>query len=95
MTLGYAFTKQRIDAQAGDAAYQLREALARITRYKADLDSLSDPELTAMGYTAGEVTVLRASFTDLDKLAAISRGAATQPAASDFFFNAKQLIRLS
>jgi hypothetical protein len=37
------------------------------------------------------VTVLRAAFTDLKALYTLSRAGATQPAANDFFFNAKHL----
>ena len=47
--------------------------------------------LTALGYTSGEETAIRAAFTDLVKLNDISRAAATQSPANDFWFNAKLL----
>jgi hypothetical protein len=95
MTIGFPVTKARIDGQLGDAVYALREALARVARLKLDLDEIQDADLQAMGYTAGEVTTLKASITDLNALANISHGQGTQAQPNDFFFNARQLIRLS
>jgi hypothetical protein len=95
MSIGYPVTKQRIDAQGGDAVYQTREALARVSRFKADLDQFDDAELEGLGYTAGEVTTLRATFTDLANLAKIADGQGTQAQPNDFFFHADNMIRLS
>lgn len=95
MSIGYPVTKQRIDAQCGDAIYQLREALARIQRIKLDLDEMSDADLQALGYSAGEVAIVKSSIGDLNALANVARGQGTQAAPNDFFFFARQLIRLS
>jgi len=43
----------------------------------------------------GDITLIKNSFIDLNKLALISHAQATQPAASDFWTNAKQLVGLN
>jgi hypothetical protein len=92
MSVGYPQDKPTIDAKSGQYALALREALRNVQLFKAYLDSVPDAQLTAAGYVAADITLLRNAYTDLDKLRLISQAAATQPASSDFFFNAKQLI---
>jgi hypothetical protein len=92
---GYPITKQDVDSRAGYLVFTLRETFDGVVTLKAWLDSKTDTELTGMGWTSAEVTILRASFTDLAKLGQIAHAAATQAAVSDFFFNAKSLTGLS
>jgi len=85
----------------GAAVVALRDAFITIASLKAELDDttiLSDTELGAspgLGYAAGTITQIRASFTDLQKLYDISRGLATQASTNDFWFNAKHLCGLN
>lgn len=98
MTTGYAITKVDLDNRMGAAVVALRDALIAIVSLKAELDDTSilpDATLTTLGYTSGEITTIRASFTDLSKLNDISRSAATQTPANDFWFNAKHLAGLN
>lgn len=91
MTLGYPQGKAQIDAKAGALALTLRNTLRDIVQFKAFLDGKIDTDLTGQGYTTQEVTDLRAIFVDLKKLSDIANGSATQPAASNFFFNATKV----
>lgn len=94
MSAGYPITKIDLDNRMGGAVVALRDALIAIVSLKAELDDTSilpDATLTTLGYSAGEITTIRASFTDLKKLSDISRAAATQSPANDFWFNAKLL----
>jgi hypothetical protein len=70
----------------------LRSTFEQIAVVKAWLDSQTDAQLTALGYSAAEITLLRASYTDLNNLGKIAHAQATQPAANDFFFNAGKLL---
>lgn len=93
MSVGFPVTKQEVDNRAGQLVVQLRDTLADVVAFKAWLDSATttDAFLQGLGYTAGEVTLLRASYTDLKKLSDVSHAQAVQAAPSDFFFNAKVL----
>jgi hypothetical protein len=51
----------------------------------------NDAFLTALGYSGGEVTLLRAAFTDLKSLYNVSHANGTVPTNNDFFFNAQKL----
>jgi hypothetical protein len=91
MTLGYPQTKAQVDTKSGTLALVLRNALRDIVTFKAWLDSKTDQNLLDLGYVQQEVTDLRAAFIDLKKLSDIANAAATQPATSNFFFNAVKL----
>jgi hypothetical protein len=98
MSVGFTIDKAGIDSRAGQLVLNLRQALQSCSDMCDLLNDTSvfanDAALTALGYTAAEVTTLRAAFTDLKKLWQISHAAATQAAANDFFFNAKHLTGL-
>jgi hypothetical protein len=91
MSVGLSSDKATIDGRSGNIVWQLRELLDEVQTFKAFLDGKQDTDLTALGYSSAEVTLLRASFTDLDKLRQIAHAQATQSPANDFFFNAGKL----
>ena len=91
MTLGYAQGKAQIDSKAGALVLTVRNTFRDVVTFKAFLDSKTDTELTGLGYTTQEVSDLRAAFIDMKKLSDIANAQATQPAASNFFFNAVKL----
>lgn len=93
--VGFPTDKNTIDARVGSLTMGLRDTLRQIGTVKVWLDSQSDANLTSLGYSAADITLLRASFVDLDKLRLISQAGATQASVSDFFFNAKQLVGVS
>lgn len=91
MAVGIPVQKADVDNRAGGLVVQLRNDLAACVQFKGWLDSVNDAFLTGLGYTAGDITLLRGSFTDLVALSNIAHAAGTQPAANDFFFNARNL----
>jgi hypothetical protein len=66
--------------------------LRNVQIFKAFLDTQTDAALQALGYSAGDVAVLRSAYTDLDKLRQVYEGVATQGTTYDFRTFAKQLV---
>jgi len=95
MAIGYTITKAGVDNSMGAMVVALNDALRAISSFKLNqLDNsaiLNDTFLGTLGYSGAEITTIRNSFTDLDKLNLISRAAATQGATSNFWFNAQLL----
>ena len=95
MSIGFAITKADLDTRGGQLAMAVREDL-RLCAAMCDLLNdtsvfANDAALTALGYTSGEVTQYRASFTDLKALYSLSHGGALPGGPNDYFFNAKHL----
>lgn len=91
MSVGLSSTKADIDAQAGQTYLQVREAFRAVQLLQAFLVTRTEGDLTALGYTAGEVAQLKSAYTDLDKLRGIFEGTQTQATAYDFRTFAKLL----
>lgn len=95
MSVGFTATKADIDARAGQLVMAVRDGLARCAAFSDLLSDTSifpnDAALTALGYTAGEVTQLRAAFIDMKALYNVARANGTVVANNDFWFNAKHL----
>jgi hypothetical protein len=91
MTAGYPVALADVNARAGQLATTLRDILTDVDRFNTFLQAQPDAFFTALGMSSPDLTILRASFVDLDKVFLLAHGQATQPAASDFFFNAKNL----
>lgn len=92
MAVGFAVDKAIIDSQAGNIVYELRTALDKIVKFKAHLDALPDQDLVDLGYTSGEVAILKSAYGDLKKFSDIYTGADTQTSAYDFSTFAKLLL---
>jgi hypothetical protein len=98
MAAGYPIAKTDLDNTMGRLVTALRDSLRDCVTFKALLDDatiLPDATLTTLGYSAGEITQIRASFTDLKKLSDISQASAVQASNNDFWFNAKHLAGLN
>jgi hypothetical protein len=95
MAAGFTITKADIDARAGQLVVATRDDLYRCAQFCDLLNDTSifanDAALTALGYSGAEVTMIRASFTDLKSLYNVSHAAGTVPSNNDFWFNAKHL----
>ena len=95
MSVGLALGKADIDNKAGSLAIQLRETLRQCAAFCDLLNNTqviaNDAALTAMGYSAGQVTTLRAAFTDAKALSNVANGLATQATTNNFFFNLQKL----
>ena len=101
MSVGYT---ARTDAAAindkvAQVSIQLREALEEVKKFKAFID-MRFPNDTAgnnalkafMTYDDNDVTLFRATITDLDNLRLTAVGQRAQPGASNFFFNADKVV---
>jgi hypothetical protein len=96
MGVGFSLTKADIDNRAGSLILATRNDLALCAQFCDLLNDTSifpnDAALTALGYSSGEVSTLRAAFTDMKSLYSVARAAATVPSANDFWYNAKHLV---
>jgi hypothetical protein len=98
MSVGYPVTKTDLDNRMGALIVNVRDALNACVLFKALLDDTSilpDATLTALGYSAGEITQIRAAFASMKSLSDISRAATTQPSTNDFWFDAKHVAGLN
>jgi hypothetical protein len=100
---GYQLSQNELDQRLGRATTNLIEALTEwqdIWGMITDTDILGIPSgqpdpLTAMGYSAGEITNIRSAAGDVGgpsgSLIKVTYGQATVPAANNFLFHAKHL----
>jgi len=91
LSVGYSATKADIDSRSGGLALSLRNTTDEIRNFKIFLDSKPDGDLTALGYTAGDINTLRSAFVDLARLVSVYEGTQAQPSAYDFRTFAKLL----
>lgn len=95
MSVGFTLTKADIDAKAGSLVVSARDSLDRCKQMCDLLNNTNivpnDTFLTGLGYTSGEVTTLRAAFTDLKSLFNVSHANGVVASNNDFFFNAQKL----
>lgn len=98
MSVGFTLTKADLDTRAGQLAQALRDDLARCAAFCDLLNDTSivppansDAFLQGLGYSASDITTLRAAFTDLKALYNVAHAAGTVASVNDFFFNAKHL----
>ena len=100
---GYQLSQNELDQRLGRATTNLIEALTEwqdIWGMINDTDILGIPSgqpdpLVAMGYSAGEITNIRAAAGDLGgpsgSLIKVTYAQATVPVANNFLFHAKHL----
>ena len=88
---GIPITKYILNSRVGYLTKTLRDTFTEIARVKKFLDDTSDADLVALGFSQSEVTLIKAAFTDLNKLGRIAAAQDTHPAANDFYWNAGNL----
>lgn len=95
MSIGFGVTKADIDNKAGQLIVATRDDLLTCARFCNWLQDTSiwanDAALTALGYSAGEVSTLRAAFVDMKALNTLANAGSSLGSPNDFFFNAKHL----
>ena len=98
MSVGFPSAKSDFDSRAGQLVTAVRLNLYNCSQFCALLQGTpwsTDANLVALGYTAAEVTLLKAAFTDLggtgNSLYRIANGLAFVGSANNFFFNSNQL----
>lgn len=92
MSVGFPVDKNTLDQRTASLAWQLRSTFDQIQIVKTWLDTQTDTALEALGYSAGDVAVIRSAYVDLSKLGTVAHGTATQTPAYDFFTFAKSLL---
>lgn len=99
MSVGRGIVKADIDNRAASIIEQVHGALDQANAFALLLANTNivpnDTFLTNLGYTAGEVTLLRAAINDLGNsttgLWAVAHNLKTVTSTNNFFFNAQQL----
>jgi hypothetical protein len=98
MAVGRGITKNDIDLRAAAVVEQVWNALNEANKMSAWLANTNiianDAALVALGYTAGEVTLLRAAINDLGSANGLWGVAHTQKtvlAVNNFFFSGQQI----
>jgi hypothetical protein len=95
MALGFPVTQTDMNQRVGQLAVAVRDVLTiDVPKVKATVDSLNDAALTALGYTAADITLLRAVVVDLDNLRLTATGQRAQSPASNFLFNSAKVTGL-
>jgi hypothetical protein len=98
MAVGRGITKKDIDDRAASAVEQLWAAFEQVKNLSALLANTNiipnDTFLTNLGYSSGEVTLLRAAINDLGSangLYGVAHGTKTQASVNNFFFSGQQI----
>lgn len=91
MSVGFTASKADYDQRAGAIALDLRSVMERIRRLQIVLVAKTNQELLDAGYVQADVDTLKSAFVDLDKLAQVYYGLATQATTYDFQTFAKRL----
>jgi len=84
MAIGYPKNKDSVDNVIGELAQSINRNFRRAVQLKTELDSFNDAALTSAGYSAGEITTLRALANDLVQLNNIYTGSANLGSVKDF-----------
>lgn len=84
MSVGITVQKSDVDNIVGAIGRDLNSVIGRVVQFKAWLDAQGDPDLTALGFGAGDIATLRSAVADAKQLADIFAGAAPLTDAKDF-----------
>lgn len=87
MAVGFPVNKSDVDNTLGQISIQLRDSIFRVPGFKARIDAMTDSDLLGLGYTADDITLLRACLVDLLQIFSVATGVATQPTVYDFRTN--------
>lgn len=91
MAVGYPLNKATLDSRLGYLTVTLRDTLDDWAILKSQTDSLLDADLTALGYSAADITAIRGIAASMAQLRLVANGQATQSPASNFFFFANKV----
>lgn len=99
MAVGRGITKAEIDLRAASVVEMVWTALSEANKMSLWLANTNiipnDTFLVNLGYSSGEVTLLRAAINDLghstNGLWAVAHTLKTVPSVNNFFFNGQQI----
>jgi hypothetical protein len=95
MTVGATVSQVEINSAAAQIARQVFSGMNNVQQMKAWLDTQIDADLIALGYTSGEVAILKSAFTDLDKIRQIFEGSEIQATQYDARTFSKLLLGIA
>jgi hypothetical protein len=84
MSVGLPVSKAEVDSRMGDTSRALQKLFGDIATLKSFLDTQTDADLVALGYTSDEAGLLTAWKNDMWQLTGVYSGADTLPQAKDF-----------
>lgn len=84
MAAGYSVTKGELDAKAGDIARSAQRLFKDVATLQTYLLRTADADLEALGYSPGDVAILKSAFADLSQLTDLWTGTATLAQVKDF-----------
>lgn len=91
MAAGIQYSKAQLDSIAGGLSQQFKRLMEQAADFQSWLSAQTDADLTALGYSAEDISILRGGASDMATLVAIAEGQATQTTAQDFTANTKKL----
>lgn len=97
MTVGRGFTKNDVDIRMASVVEQVWASLNvanQASLWLANTNIVTDTILGNLGYTGGEITLLRAAINDLGSangLWGVAHNQKTVLATNNFFFNGQQI----
>lgn len=95
MAVGYSIDKGTINNTLGSLVVALRENLVAAERINEIVWAMPEDKLIELGYTTEEVTLLKASISELAALARVSTGRQNPSGANNYFFNSGKLAGLN
>ena len=84
MSVGILATKGEIDSRMGEIARGQQKVFKELSILKGYLDSTADTDLVAMGYTEGEVAILKSAAADMTQFSEVFVGKVAVSPAKDF-----------
>lgn len=91
MAVGLTLTKDQFDSRIGSQSLQVLQVMQQWTALKKTVDAMQTDDLEALGYSADDVTLIRAAMEDTGKILAIFTGQEALAEAYDFTQNIGKL----
>jgi len=92
MAAGNQASQAQVNATTGGFATQLRTLFHQIQDFEAWLSAAGGAtELTALGFSTGDAAVIVSTIGNLNTLASVYQGTATQPVAFNYQANSNAL----
>jgi hypothetical protein len=87
MAIGTPNTKANIDSLLSGLTRSLRQTVIQIHTFNGDIQGMTDEDLTALGYTSDDITLIRAISSDLAQLYGVFVGGVSLTSPKDFTIN--------
>ena len=95
MGVGLPVAKVDIDNMLAQISLQLRNSIMAVTVLNAKVSAMTDADLTNLGYSTADITLLRAAIGDLYTIQQIAYGLVAQPTPYDFRTNISQVTGIA